>query len=276
MKTIADEQKPDVSNAPARPFVKWVGGKRSIIEELSQRVPESYTGYRECFIGGAALFFALQPQDAYLSDVNFYLVSAYNSIRDNVDGVIAELEKHKAAHEKPYFLKAREAIANESDPVKIAGLLIYLNKTCYNGLYRVNKTGKFNVPMGSYKNPTILDESNLRNVSKALQGVIIKHRPFDRIKPEKGAFYYLDPPYHKTYDGYNGGGFGNEQHEKLAQKCGEIDVAGGYFMLSNSNTDFIRTLYKGFLIEDIMAGRYVSCKPSQRGRKSEFLIRNYE
>ena len=260
---------------PARPFVKWVGGKRSIMSILSKRIPAKYTGYCECFMGGGALFFALQPKNATLSDINLNLVLAYRSIRDDVDALICELEKHKAAHDKAYFLKVRKAISTEEDPVKVAGLLIYLNKTCYNGLYRVNKAGEFNAPMGDYENPTILDETNLRSVSKALQGVSIEHKSFEEIVPEKGKFYYLDPPYHKTYAGYNGNGFGDENHEELAKKCRDIDAVGGYFMLSNSDTDFIRGLYKGFGIEDIMAGRYVSCKANQRGQKNEVLIRNY-
>lgn len=276
IKTIADDGRPERQTIAARPFVKWVGGKSSIITELSERLPEQYSGYQECFMGGAAFFFAIQPEQAFLSDVNLNLVLAYQSVRDHLEGVIAELEVHKKNHAKNHYLKVREEIAHEEDPVKVAGMFIYLNKTCYNGLYRVNKSGKFNVPMGGYVNPTILDESNLRNVALALQGVTIKHRPFTQVIPENDVFYYLDPPYHKTYSGYNPGGFSDEKHEQLAKKCRDIDAAGGYFMLSNSDTDFIRDLYKGYLIEDMKAGRSVSCKPSQRGKKSEFLIRNYE
>lgn len=273
---IADEQKPDVLTVSAKPFLKWVGGKRSILPELSARMPETFDGYHEPFIGGGALFFEIQPRKAFLSDVNFHLIITFQTVRDSVEELIKELNKHVKGHEKDYFGKARDKLFGEKDPVKIAALFIYLNKTCYNGLYRVNKTGRFNVPMGSYKDPTILDADNLRNVSKLLQGIDIQQRPFDQTAIKKGDFYYLDPPYHKTYDGYNGGGFGDSEHEKLAQVCRKIDKSGGQFMLSNSDTDFVRGLYKGFVIEDVMASRNVSCKGEQRGKENELIIRNYK
>jgi DNA adenine methylase len=166
---IADENRPTLREAVARPFIKWVGGKRSILPLLLERMPAEYDTYCEPFLGGAALFYAAKPKVAYLSDVNFSLVLAYKAVRDDVDGVIAELKKHQAKHSKPYYLAQRLKNAKESDPTKVAALLIYLNKTCYNGLYRVNKAGAFNVPMGSYEDPTILDEANLRAAHDALQ-----------------------------------------------------------------------------------------------------------
>lgn len=268
-----DDFSPD--SADAKPFVKWVGGKRSVIAELLRRVPEKYTSYNECFVGGGAFFFALKPKRAVLSDINSHLVLAYQAIRDDVEGVIEELEQHKKRHSKRHFLKVRGELSSESDAVKVAGYLIYLNKTCYNGLYRVNQSGRFNTPMGSYENPAILDEDNLYNVSEALQGVTIKGQSFEKVRVRKGAFYYLDPPYYEAYNGYSGNRFGKEEHKMLAEKCHEIDAAGGYFLLSNSNMDFIKRLYKGFKRETIKATRYVSCNPDQRGQHSELLIRNY-
>lgn len=258
-----------------KPFLKWVGGKRSILSELISRLPKEYNSYHEPFIGGGALFFAVKPKDAYLSDINFHLVITYKAVRDNVEGVIANLKTHAKNHSPEYYEKARKKLFKETDETKIASWLIYLNKTCFNGLYRVNKLGFFNVPIGDYDNPQILDEDTLRNDSQVLQGVQIKQHSFSQIKPKKKAFYYLDPPYHKTYDGYNGSGFGDDEHRALATFCRLIDSTGGYFMLSNSDTPFVRELYKGYTIEIVSASRMVSCKANQRGKENELIIRNY-
>lgn len=260
----------------AKPFLKWVGGKRSIIDSLVERMPESYNNYHESFLGGGALFFEVQPENAFLSDINFHLVIAYQAVRDDLERLIELLAMHKAAHDKPHYLECRAALSTEADSTKIAAMFIYINKTCFNGLYRVNKAGKFNVPMGAYKNPAILDEDNLREVSKLLQGVDISQRPFTQIEPQEGDFFYLDPPYHQTYDQYSADKFADEQHSSLAALCRKINDAGAYFMLSNSDTDFVKKLYKSFTMEDVMASRNVSCKSDQRGRHNELLIRNYD
>lgn len=272
---VADEQKPDAHTVGARPFLKWVGGKRSILPELLARMPDRYETYNEPFLGGGALYFALQPESANLSDINFHLIVTFRAVRDDVDGVIRALKIHAAHHDKAYFLNARERLFKEKEPTKIAGLFIYLNKTCFNGLYRVNSSGKFNVPMGDYKNPAILDEPNLRAASQVLQGTDIEQHGFGQVKPRKDDFFYLDPPYHETYDGYSGSGFGDKEHAELAEFCKLIDKKGGYFMLSNSDTPFVRKLYKGYTIENVAASRSVSCKGDQRGRENELLIRNY-
>jgi len=276
LSAIADENKPLEQTISARPFVKWVGGKRSILSAIIERIPETYEVYHEPFVGGGALYFAKQPERAFLADVNFHLVITYQAVRDDVDRLIKNLKQHERNHEKEYYLKCRERLSKEKDPVKIAALLIYLNKTGYNGLYRVNKSGKFNVPMGKYENPQIVDEENLRNCSKVLQGATIVQRDFTQEKIYKDDFYYIDPPYHETYDGYDGSGFGDEEHKNLAEFCHKINRKGGYFMLSNSNTELVRSLYDGYTIENVSAGRYVSCKSRQRGREDELIIRNYQ
>lgn len=272
---VADENKPMTRATVARPFLKWVGGKRSILPELTARLPQQYGNYYEPFIGGGALFFSVQPKNAYLSDINFHLVLAYRAIRDDVDKLIAALKIHAKKHDKNYYLEARQRLGREREATKVGALLIYLNKTCYNGLYRVNKDGMFNVPIGDYDDPSIVDEENLRLVAKALQGVEIEHRPFWQTKIEDGAFYYLDPPYHKVFDGYDASRFGDDMHEKLAKFCRDIHAAHGSFMVSNSDTPFVRKLYDGFTIEKVMASRMVSCKGHQRGKENELLIRNY-
>jgi DNA adenine methylase len=272
---IADENRPTFKETVARPFIKWVGGKRTILPILLERMPKEYDTYCEPFLGGAALFYAAKPKQAYLSDMNFSLILAYKAVRDDVDGVIAALKVHAAKHTKPYYLAARLKNAKVSDPTEVAALLIYLNKTCYNGLYRVNKAGAFNVPMGSYDDPTILDEETLRAASKVLQTAEIKQHSFEHLPIRAKNFYYLDPPYHKTFSSYDGSGFGDTDHENLATFCAKLHKAGCFFMLSNSDTPFIRKLYKDFTIERVKAGRFVSCKGNQRGKESELLIRNY-
>lgn len=272
---IGNEQKPLHKDIAARPFLKWVGGKRSILDELVQRMPKEYTSYNEPFLGGGALFFAVKPENATLSDVNFHLIITFQAVRDDVEKLIELLETHAKKHSKEYYLKARKQLVKEKDATKIAAWFIYLNKTCFNGLYRVNKSGEFNVPMGDYKVPPILDAENLRAASKVLHGADIIQRDFLQVKPQKGAFYYIDPPYHETYDGYSGKGFADKEHIALAELCHEIHKKGGYFMLSNSDTDLVQTLYKSYTIEQVAAMRSVSCKSHQRGRENELLIRNY-
>jgi DNA adenine methylase len=272
---IAEEQRPEVENIGARPFLKWVGGKRSILPELIQRMPAHYGAYHEGFVGGGALFFAVQPTKASLSDINFALILTYQAVRDDVEKLISLLRMHQRLHSQEYFSKARDKLSTEREPVKIAALFIYLNKTCFNGLYRVNKAGKFNVPIGSYKDPVLFEEDVLRNDAKVLEDVTIMQRPFGQLDVVREDFYYFDPPYHKTYDGYNGGGFDDEQHRKLSELCAEIHGAKGYFMLSNSDTPFVRGLYSKFNIEVISASRSVSCKGDQRGKENELIIRNY-
>ena len=259
-----------------RPFLKWIGGKRSILDELKIRMPERYKVYREPFLGGGALYFALQPKFAYLSDINFNLIVAYQTVRDNVEALLRVLEKYKKAHNKENYLRARHLFNQETDPIQIAALFIYLNKTCFNGLYRVNKSGQFNVPIGSYTNPSIYESELLRRDSSLLQGTIIEQHGFSQCVVEKEDFLYLDPPYHNTYAQYDGAGFGEADHKKLAGWCHKIHKRGAYFMLSNSDTPFVRSLYRSFCIDSVFAGRSVSCKSEQRKRENELIITNYK
>ncbi|PIR98022.1 MAG: modification methylase [Candidatus Colwellbacteria bacterium CG10_big_fil_rev_8_21_14_0_10_42_22] len=270
---IANAEKP--TTLYAKPFLKWVGGKRSVLPELVKRMPPDYKKYNEPFLGGGALYFEVQPKRAYLSDINFHLIITFNAVRDDVDRLIRNLKIHEGKHSKEYYAKARKRLFTEKDPTKIAGLFIYLNKTCFNGLYRVNKSGQFNVPMGDYKNPLIVDEDNLYNCSQLLQGAEVAQHDFLQMKPTKGDFFYLDPPYHESYSQYDSNGFGDEGHKRLALFAREIDKKGGYFMVSNSDTPFVRELYKGYTIEVIRASRTVSCKAHQRGKENELIIRNY-
>lgn len=275
LSAIADENMPKIHAASARPFLKWVGGKRSILPELISRMPENFNTYCEPFLGGGALLFERKPPKAYLSDLNFYLILTFCAVRDDVERLISQLKIHELKHGKEYYLRARQKIATEQDSTKIGAWMIYLNKTCYNGLYRVNQSGAFNVPIGSYTDPTILDEENLRACSKALQGIEIKQHDFTQVPVEKGNFYYLDPPFHKTFSSFDSSGFEATDHKKLATFCKELDKTGCHFMVSNSDTPLIRSLYEGYIIEQVKAGRFVSCKGNQRGKENELIIRNY-
>ncbi|MEE9312206.1 MAG: DNA adenine methylase [Planctomycetota bacterium] len=276
LSSIADGGKPKIELlSSAKPFVKWVGGKRSIVPQLLERMPAEYKTYREPFVGGGALFFAAKPEQAYISDVNMHLILAYQAVREDMEKLTSLLDGHLRRHNEKYFGRARERLSEESNPTKIAALFIYLNKTCFNGLYRVNKKGKFNVPIGRYDNPSLYDESVLKADRAALQDVEIWQHPFDQMPYEKGDFVYFDPPYHKTYSGYDSSGFQDAEHKKLADFCSQLHKAGVHFMLSNSNTEYVRALYKNFNIDEVAAKRSVSCKAESRGKETEIIVKNY-
>lgn len=258
---------------PCKPFLKWVGGKRGLLDELKIRIPE-FNRYFEPFLGGGAMFFALQPQRAHISDKNMRLTITYDAVKNNVEELIDLLAKHKDKHSKEHFLRVRSSFGTENK-VELAAAMIYLNKTCFNGLYRVNKNGEFNVPFGRYKSPQILDEDNLRACSDALEGVEVFCGDFSEISPSKDDFVYLDPPYHTTYSQYDDSGFAVDEHKQLAQFCQNLDKQGIKFMLSNSDTELIRRLFADFNIDEVNAPRYVSCKADGRKKQQELIICNY-
>lgn len=267
----------------ASPFVKWVGGKRNIIDELVARLPTDFNAYYEPFVGGGALFFEIHNKlkKAYLSDTNFELVLAYNVIKKDPQPLIELLKRHTINHNDNYFYKIRDQF-NLQDPVEIAARFIYLNKTCYNGLYRVNKLGRFNVPVGKYHNPGIVQESNLIACSKALGIARIELKEFDAITPIKDDFVYFDPPYHPTdetsfFTSYTKLNFTEQDQVRLRDCTLKLHKAGVKIMLSNSNTKFIRDIYsnKAFNVGIVHAPRFVNCKPNKRNAVEEVLITNY-
>ena len=265
----------------SKPFLKWVGGKRNLLPILLERIPKQYGTYHESFLGGGALFFALQPQRAILSDINSWLILAYYGVKCWPELVLNRLQLHQANHSKEYFYELRDHLYTMFDywhdisPANFAADFIYINKTCFNGLFRVNKSGKFNVPMGKYKNPNIVNTDVLLNASKALENTELKTISFTEIKITPNDFYYFDPPYYKTFNQYHNSGFNEKSHVLLAEVCALINMDKGYFMTSNSDTPFIRELYKHFRIEEVSASRNVSCKGNTRGKTTELLIRNY-
>ena len=277
----SEQETPTVINEPL-PFVKWAGGKRCLIKEMESNLPEKFNNYYEPFVGGGALFFAIARDlnTAYLSDFNFQLMLTYSVIKNDPEKLIAQLRNHANQHSKEYYYKIRSH-HNAKDPIYIAARLIYLNKTCYNGLFRVNKSGHFNVPMGKYKNPNIVQESNIRNCHRALQIANIECREFDTILPEYGDFVYYDPPYHPTdeinFTSYTKTDFTEKDQERLRDFTLKLHKKGVKVMLSNSNTKYIRSLYnmKPFNIQIVHAPRFVNCKRDGRNPVEEVLITTY-
>ncbi len=266
------------------PIVKWVGGKRQLMFELLKNMPKSYNRYFEPFIGGGALFFELQPENAYISDMNEELVNLYSVVRDNVYELIRDLRKHEVS--KEYFLEIRN-IDRTSEYKNLSNIhrasrFIYLNRTCFNGLYRVNSQGQFNVPFGNYKNPRIVDENNLLNCSELLEKTEIKCADFSDIltKVKKGDFVYFDPPYvplneTSSFTSYTKDGFDMDMQSKLREVCDELDSMGVMFMLSNSDTKFVNELYSNYEIKKVFASRVVNANAEGRGKITEVLVRNY-
>ncbi len=266
------------------PIVKWVGGKRQLMFELLKNMPENYNRYFEPFIGGGALFFELQPDNAYISDMNEELINLYKVVRDNVEELITDLQKHDIS--KEYFMEIRNIDRTEEyeswSDIQKASRFIYLNRTCFNGMYRVNSKGEFNVPFGHYKNPRILDENNLINCSKLLQRTEIKHADFSEIlkKVKKDDFVYFDPPYvplseTSSFTSYTKDGFDMDMQFKLRDVCDELDTMGVKFLLSNSDTKLVNELYENYNIKKVFASRQINANADGRGKITEVLVRNY-
>lgn len=263
----------------AVPYLKWAGGKRSMLRHLVPHVPPSYGTYFEPFVGGGALFFALQPEKAVLSDVNRRLVRSYAAVRDDVDALIQLLKTYP--YEKEFFLTMRAVRIDDRSDVEVAAWLIYLNRSCFNGLYRVNRDNVFNVPFGRYANPTICDAANLRACSDALAGVSILHEPFESVlgRAESGDFIYFDPPYlpisaTSSFTGYSPDGFGLDDHRRLRDTARNLKKRGVHILLSNSAAPAIRELYAdGFEVSEVLAGRAINASGDGRGKIPELIIR---
>jgi DNA adenine methylase len=269
------------------PFLKWVGGKRQLIPAISKVIPEKFTNYYEPFVGGGAMLFHIQLPKAVINDFNEELINVYNVIKASAEELIEDLKYHKNEEEYFYELRAldRDDDYNNLSGVKRASRVIYLNKTCYNGLYRVNNSGEFNSPFGRYKNPNIVNETTLRAVSKYLNSNNIKilngdfERTVDGIR--KGAFVYFDPPYDpvsksSNFTGYVQGGFDSNEQIRLRDLCNKLNDKGVKFLLSNSATPFVKDLYKDYNISFVKANRYINSNAKKRGEVDEVLVRNYE
>ncbi|MCL2687512.1 MAG: DNA adenine methylase [Methanobrevibacter sp.] len=270
------------------PVVKWVGGKRQLLDVIENHIPNNFDTYCEPFVGGGALLFHIKPQKAVINDINSELVNVYNIIKNNLDELLEDLKTHE--NEAEYFYKIRAADRDKKEydrlsNVEKASRILYLNKTCYNGLFRVNKSGEFNTPFGRYKNPNIVNETILTAVSEFFNknNIIFYNKDFEDIlkKLESGTFVYLDPPYDpisdtSSFTGYDKGGFNKREQKRLKKACDELDKNKIKFLLSNSNTDLINDLYKNYSIETIKAKRSINSIASKRGGIDEVLVRNYE
>ncbi len=267
-------------------FIKWAGGKKQLLKQFKPLFPKKIERYFEVFVGGGAvLFYIIQhykPKYVFISDINEELINTYKVIRKDVENLIKELKKLKKLHNKEKYTKIRSEDPNLLSSLTRASRFIYLNKTCFNGLYRVNSKGEFNVPMGSYKNPSIVMEKELREISKLLKKVKIKIMGFEKITKltKKGDFIYFDPPYYplkngKSFTTYTKGNFLDDEQKQLFRVFKALDKKGCKVMLSNSNTKFIKDLYKGYKRNFVKANRMINCEGSGRGKIKEIVVRNY-
>jgi len=264
--------------------LKWAGGKRQLLDAILRRVPGSIDTYFEPFLGGGAVFFALSNRKAYkkavISDRNHDLIDTYRGIRDHVDEVIRLLGM--MPYDRDFYYRERKKNPAALPAAERAARIIYLNHTCYNGLYRVNRSGQFNVPFGSYKRPTILDEPLLRAVSRCLKRVAIRESDFTDAARLAGPddFVYFDPPYYPLSDtacftAYDNCPFGHEEQERLAMLMRELKHRGVKALLSNSDVKATRKLYRGMRLDRILAGRPINSRGDRRGPIPELLVRNY-
>lgn len=274
-----------------KPFVKWAGGKRQLIPILNQNIPESFGTYYEPFLGGGALLFNIltskNGQKCSISDLNSDLVLAYTTIRDKIDALILSLKNHEKNYQKDsqtYYYSIRES--NPRSEIEKTSRLIFLNRTCFNGLYRVNSKGKFNVPLGRYSNPNIVNEENLRAVSSILRSnrISINCRDFGAVlrDAKKGDLVYFDPPYQPisataNFTSYTTKNFTYDDLTRLADLCLKLDSKGCYVLLSNSNSKEVAEIFSKspWKILKINANRSINSNSNKRTGHFELLIKNY-
>ena len=274
-----------------KPFVKWAGGKRQLIPILNQNLPESFGTYYEPFLGGGALLFHIltdkNGQKCSISDLNSDLVLAYTTIRDRIDALITSLKNHEKNYQKDsesYYYSIRES--NPRSEIEKTSRLIFLNRTCFNGLYRVNSKGKFNVPLGKYSNPNIVNEENIRAVSHILQSsrTAIKCRDFEAVlrDAKKGDLIYFDPPYQpvsatSNFTSYTTKDFTYDDLTRLAELCLKLDSRGCNVLLSNSDSQEVADIFakNPWKITRISANRSINSNSKKRTGHFELLIKNY-
>ncbi len=282
-------QAPKTKSDPgSAPFLKWAGGKTQLLAQLDPFFPQKISAYFEPFMGSAAVFFFLRRTrgdfPAWLNDSNPELVNCFQIMRDQVDALIPLLHDHRAHHNQTHYYRARAEVPAQLSELARAARLIYLNKTCFNGLYRVNARGQFNVPMGTYKHPRIFDEANLRAVSRALQNATLARGDFGAVldQARAGDVVYFDPPYYTEANGFtsyavaaNGKAtFGTDEQARLANIVAELAARGCIVVVSNSDTEFIRDLYRGFNIHTVRARRAINSNARGRGLVNEVVITN--
>ncbi len=274
----------------ARPFLKWAGGKQQLLAQIAPRLPAAFRRYHEPFLGSGALYFHLWntgriATPARLTDNNAELIGAYRAVRDDVEGLIERLQEHAASHgrEHYYAVRALDRGPQPLAPVAQAARMIYLNRTCYNGLYRVNRQGYFNTPLGSYTAPRIVQAATLRAASAALADADLQVAAFDAIleSAQPGDFVYFDPPYDPvsktaSFTSYTRHSFGEPEQRRLAEVFAALAARGCRCMLSNSYTPLILDLYRAFRIDIVQATRAINSKGDARGAVREVVVRNYQ
>lgn len=270
-------------------FVKWAGGKGQLIEQLTPLFPKKIERYFEPFVGSGAVFFYIiqkySPKEVLISDINEELINTYEIIKEDVERLIVELKQHKEYHQadgKKYYYEIRNVDPKLLPKLERAARFIYLNKTCFNGLYRVNSKDKFNVPIGDYKNPDIIQEDKLRSVSKLLHNVKIKVMSFEKILDyaKSGDFVYMDPPYYplkkgRNFTSYTKNNFLDDEQKQLLNVFSKLAEKGCFCMESNSDSEFIKELYAKFKIHFVKARRLINSDSNGRGQINEVVITNY-
>lgn len=268
------------------PFLKWAGGKRQLLSEIKKHIPDNINTYYEPFVGAGAVFLDLQPQTAVINDINSELINCYKVIRDNPEKLILELSKFVNSEEEFYKIRSwdKEKNYEKRSDIEKAARTIYLNKTCFNGLYRVNSKGYFNTPYGKYKNPSFIQEENIYNLSKYFKSAKIQflNKDFENVLKEakKGDFVYLDPPYYpinktSSFTSYSQNGFSEKEQIRLKSVLDILNSKGVFFLLSNSCCDFIKNLYKNYEIIEIFAKRNINSVGNKRDGVKEVLVKNF-
>jgi DNA adenine methylase len=274
-----------------QPFVKWVGGKRGLLSQIVPLIPEEFNNYFEPFVGGGALFFELyslgllKDKSVYLFDINSELINAYNIVKSNPLDLVKELQKFKEKHSKEFYYEVRAWDREEKflkrSKIERASRFIYLNKTCFNGLYRVNSKGYHNVPIGSYKNPNICDELVIYNASEALQNTKILNSSYKDVLSHAKAndFVYFDPPYYpltptSSFTSYNENAFLDKEQKELFEAFDKLAKQNSHVIHSNSDTDFIKELYKNYKIKFVECARFINSKGDGRKKIKEVIIKN--
>jgi DNA adenine methylase len=290
MNDASDPTQPEPSSPRnAKPFLKWAGGKQQLLAQLEPHFPSRFNRYLEPFVGGGAVFFHLWnasrlSDQVSLFDTNEEIINAYIAVRDHVDELIEHLAAHKKHHSEEYYYAVR---AQDRQPIQLSDIqraarTIYLNRTCFNGLYRVNSKGQFNVPMGRYRNPTIVRRDVLQAASAALQNADVQVMGFRRMAglARAGDFCYFDPPYHPVsrtanFTSYTASAFGEQDQRDLAEVFAQLAQKGCLCMLSNSHTPLILDLYRGYRIETVYAKRLVNSDVNGRGMVKEAVVMSY-
>ena len=273
-------------NGSVKPFLRWAGGKTKSVPFLKAHLPSNFSRvnrYFEPFLGAGSLFFSLRPQKAILSDNNKDLIESYRAIRKNLTLIYKYLSEHRGKTSEHYYYEMRNKYNNSKPSIYRAALFIYLNKTCFNGIWRVNKRGEFNVPYGKQEHPSIPSKEELIRISEALASVAIIHRNYKDIigEVQKADFVYLDPPYPplsntSNFTQYTSDGFTKKDHEELALFAKELTQKGCYVLISNSDTGYIRSLYQGnFNIFELEVTRLIRAD-GHRYKVREIAITNYE